>query len=45
LEDLNPLEIPALKIDSEKNAFIIGDKNRYPFEISVYSNELLCMKA
>jgi hypothetical protein len=34
-----------LKIDSEKNAFIIGNKNRYPFEISVFSNELLCMKA
>ena len=34
-----------MKIDSEKNAFIIGGKDRYPFEISVFSNDVLCMKA
>ena len=34
-----------MKIDSEKNVFIIGDKKKYPFEILVFSNELLCMKA
>ncbi len=34
-----------LKINSEKNAFIIGGKDRYPFEISVFSNGELCMKA
>lgn len=34
-----------MKIDSQKNAFIIGGKDRYPFEISVFSNDALCMKA
>jgi hypothetical protein len=34
-----------LKIDSDRNAFVIGDKNRYPFEILVFWDEVLCMKA
>ena len=37
--------MPALRIDSEKSAFIIGGNNRYPFEISVFSGEVICMKA